>query len=104
MLEEEQTILGNLGQQLLDRLFLLALLAVASLQPAFRGVVLDLARVLVQFGEELSNAGNRSRHALLGRIVAWWHPSQRRTRREERQQIGRKSVRHRCYDRDFPKL
>lgn len=88
------TELGGLGDELLDLGLLLKLLAVACLQPTLRGDVAIGILVSFKVRQEICDTSNGSRLALL-----WWKitrrdPSQRRSGRKQRQEVGGKLVGH----------
>lgn len=69
-------------------------LPVAHLQPALcRGVFIGLF-VLLKGGKECCDAVDGRRLPLLRRVIRWFDPSQRWSRCEECQKIGREFVRH----------
>lgn len=86
--------LRALDLQPLGSLSLLSLLAIAHLQPALGGLVDVRLLVLLQLGQESSDASDGGCPALLGRIVRGFYPSQRRARGKERQQVRGELVRH----------
>ena len=94
--DKKLTLLRPLSHRFLNLSHLLALLAVARLEPALGRVVLILALVLGGRWQELGEPGDVGRFALLRRVVGGRHPAQGRPRREEREEIGRETVRHRC--------
>lgn len=75
---------------------LLQLLSVAHLQPTLGWFVSIAVLVGGEGGEIISKSGNLVRLTLLGREVGRRHPSQRRARREEREEIRGQFI---CHDR-----
>lgn len=89
-----RTILGTLGQQLLQSLLLFALLAVARLQPALGRVILVLLLVGLHGRKEVGDGGDEGRLALFGSNIAGRHPAQRWPGREEREEVRREPICH----------
>lgn len=92
--QDKRTVLGPFGKELLHLGLVLELLAVLHLQPALSRDVSVLVLVFVERRQELGHATDGRCAPLLGRVVGRWNPSQRRPRREEREQVGRELVRH----------
>lgn len=93
----ERTVLAGRCASMLGCLSCLPLLAVAPLQPTLSRMVDIRFLVLLEFGQESTDAVDGSSRALLGRMVRRFDPSQRRARGEKRQQVRGELVRHpRC--------
>lgn len=86
--------LRNLLRQSLDRGLLLQLLPVACLQPTFGGNVVIGILVGCEVRKELGETSYGSSLAFFGRMVTRGHPSQGRSRRKKREEIGRELVGH----------
>lgn len=94
----------RLGKELLHSLLLLSGLAVAGLQPALGGLVVVGLLVFLQLGQEGRDAADGRGFAKLRRMVRGLDPSQRRSRREERKQVGGELVGHRARSVAYAKL
>lgn len=92
--ETELTGLGTLCQQFRLALTLLQLLAIAGLQPTLCGDVVVAVLVCSKMGKILGEAANLGGLSFLGSVVGRRQPSQRRSRRKEREEVGWELVRH----------
>ena len=77
-------MLWGFGQKVLNLFLMLALLAIAGLEPAFGGLVFILPFIICHRWQVLRDARDGGSLALLRGVVARRHPSQGRARREER--------------------
>lgn len=91
------TVVWSLLQQLLLSLSLLKSEAILALQPTLSWLVDISLLVLLELWEEGSKAADSSSLALLWRMVTRGHPSERWTRRKEREQVWWEFVSHLNY-------